>query len=67
MDLTEKNKKYIDSLDYEELLSHWRFAPIGDSWFQGETCEYWRKRMADLRSEPGGNDRAVSASKSVGW
>lgn len=67
MDLTEDNKKHIDSLGYEALLSKWRFAAVGDPWFQGETGDYWGKRMHELREQPGGNDRHVSASKSIGW
>ena len=43
------DKAYIDSLSYEQLLSKWRFAPIGDPWFQGETGDYWGKRMKELR------------------
>ena len=64
MNLTEENKKYIDSLPYESLLSYQRFAPIGDPWFQDETGIYWRKRMKELRDQ--GADH-VSASKSIGW
>ncbi len=65
MDLTEENKKQIDSLSYESLLSRWRFAPSGDKWFQGETGDYWGKRMAELRdADP---DAAVAASKNIGW
>jgi hypothetical protein len=67
MQLTEDNKKLIDALTYEELLRRWRFFPAGDPWFQGETGEYWGKHMAELRAEPNGNDRHVSASKSIGW
>ena len=65
MDLTPENKKHIDSLGYEALLSRWRFATVGDAWFQGETGDYWGKRMAELRSaDPDGH---VAASKSIGW
>lgn len=64
MDLTEERKKHIDSLDYEGLLRSWRFAPVGDPWFQGETGDYWKKRMKDLR-DAGANH--VGASKSIGW
>lgn len=63
-DLTPKNKAYIDGLSYEGLLSHWRFAPVGDPWFQGETGEYWSKRMAELRDA--GADH-IGASKRLGW
>ena len=67
MDLTPENKQYIDSLSYHQLLAKWRFAPIGDPWFQDETGDYWGKRMSELRSEPGGDELHVSASKSIGW
>jgi len=67
MDLTPENKKYIDSLSYYGLLSHWRFAPAGDPWFLGETGIYWEKRMSKLRRQPGGNAKHVSASKAIGW
>jgi hypothetical protein len=40
MQLTEENKKYIDGLSYESLLSKWRFAPVGDKWFEGDTGTY---------------------------
>ncbi|MHA1867544.1 MAG: hypothetical protein ACTSXD_05710 [Candidatus Heimdallarchaeaceae archaeon] len=66
MDLTPENKKHIDNMSYESLLSQWRNAPVGNPWFQGETGEYWGDRMKELRSQPGGNARHVSASKSIG-
>jgi len=43
--LTPENKAHIDALSYQGLLSHWRFAPSGDPWLQGETGDYWSKRM----------------------
>ena len=64
MELTDERKKHIDSLAYETLLYKWRFNPSGDPWFEGETGEYWGKRMAQLRSE--GADH-VGASKRIGW
>ena len=64
MKLTPENKASIDSRSYEELLSHWRFAPAGDLWFQGETGSYWSKRMAELKNQ-GANH--VGASKHIGW
>jgi hypothetical protein len=67
MDLTKENIEYIDRLSYEQLLSWWRFAPIGDPWFQGGTGEYWANRMAELRNEPGGYERHIIASKTIGW
>lgn len=67
MKLTEKNKSYIDSMSYHELLYFWRFSQVGDQWFQGETGEYWGRRMSELRNAPGGADKHVDASKSIGW
>lgn len=65
MDLTEEHKAKIDGMSYEALLRHWRFAPPGDPWFQGETGEYWGNRMAQLRrDDPDGH---VAASKAIGW
>jgi hypothetical protein len=65
MDLTPENKAIIDARSYQGLLSHWRFAPVGDPWFQGETGKYWGERMKQLREANEG--AAVSASKSIGW
>ena len=66
MDLTPENKARIDAMDCEGLLAQWRFAPVGDQWFQGETGQYWKKRMAELRAQPGGQDIHVRASKTLG-
>ncbi len=63
MELTPKNKAHIDALSYFGLLEHWRFASAGDPWFQGDTGQYWSKRMAELRAA--GADH-VAASKSLG-
>lgn len=67
MNLTPKNKRHIDSMSLKQLLSHWRFAPVGYPWFRGETGEYWGKRMSELRNQPGGEARHISASKKIGW
>jgi hypothetical protein len=64
MKLTPENKDHIDSLSYEQLLSRWRFAPIGDPWFQGETGDYCGKRMSELRNNEADH---VQASKNIGW
>lgn len=64
MQLTEKNKKVIDEMSYEDLLSRWRFSLIDDPWFQDETGEYWRKRMAELRSK---ESNPAEISKKIGW
>lgn len=66
MKLTTENKAKIDAKTYTQLLAGVRFSLCGDPWFQGETGEYWLKRMAELRAQPGGNERHVSASKALG-
>ena len=66
MQLTEANKKYIDSLSYEQLLSHWRFAPSGDLWFQGEIGDYWGSVM-NKKKEEIGQVKATCISKDIGW
>lgn len=65
MDLTPKNKEFIDSLSIKDLLSNWRFAHSNNLWFQGETGQYWSDRMAELRNKD--NDAYVQASKDIGW
>jgi hypothetical protein len=64
MELTDKIKEAINQLSYEDLLRSYRFAPAGDTRFQGESGEYWIKRMNELRDA--GADHAA-ASKAVGW
>lgn len=65
MDLTKENKAHIDEMSHFDLLSKWRYAPVGDPWFQGETGQYWGARMRKLKDEnPGG---AVRDSKDIGW
>lgn len=67
MELTDEKKKSIDNLSYQELLRKWRFAPVGDSNFQGDVGKYWAERMAYMRSQPGGQEVHVTASKALGW
>lgn len=64
MTLTLELKDMIDDMSYEELLRGWRFATIGDKWFQGGTGKYWVERMRDMRKA--GADHA-QASKNIGW
>jgi len=64
MDLTPDRKAKIDSMEYRYLLYRWRFAPVGDPWFQGETGEYWGKRMKELREQ---GENHVQSSKKIGW
>ena len=65
MKLTDERKAHIDGLSVYSLLHKNRFAPAGDPWFEGETGEYWLKRLAEKRDED--NGAYVSASKTMGW
>ena len=58
-------KKWIDEASYEELLSSWRFAPIGNSLFTGETGEYYAKVMMEKKEQLSHNQQ-VQASKNIG-
>ena len=65
--LISKNMKdWIDNASYEELLSKWRFAPVGDPFFQGEIGNYYSKKMAEKRKKIDINEH-VKISKSIGW
>jgi hypothetical protein len=61
--MNEQIKHWIDSASYETLLRKWRFAPVGDPMFQGETGDYYTKVMREKRESA---DQA-QASKNVGW
>ena len=64
--MDESMKNWIDDASYEDLLSKWRFAPVGSPYFQGEIGKYYTKVMAEKRSQVG-NTEHVKASKSIGW
>ena len=66
MELTKDNKQHIDSLSYEQLLDRWRFSPLGDPLFQGETGEYFGSAMRK-KKEAIGEAKAVNVSKEIGW
>ena len=61
--LNENVKQWIDNATYEELLHLWRFAPIGDPLFRGETGDYYSNVMAEKRKTAD----HVNASKKIGW
>ena len=60
-------KQWIDNASYEQLLSKWRRAAAGDPFFQRPIGDYYSEAMNKRRAEPGGNERHVAASKSIGW
>ena len=59
--MTDKQKKAIDEMTYEQMLSKWRFAPIGDPMFQGEVGDYFSKVMKQKR------ENHSQVSKKIGW
>jgi hypothetical protein len=65
MKLTPEVKTEIDERSYESLLRLWRFAPSGEPMFEGESGEYYKDRLAKLRSENPAD--AVAASARIGW
>lgn len=62
----EEAKIWIAAASYEQLLFHWRNAPVGDPMFQGEVGDYYSEEIAKRRKEVG-NSEHVRASKSIGW
>jgi hypothetical protein len=59
-------KAWIDGASYQQLLSKWRFEPVGSPWFRDEIGDYYtaamkRKREATPQAEQ------VAASKALGW
>lgn len=61
--MNEQIKDWIDNSNYEQLLSKWRFAPIGDPMFQGETGDYYYAVMSEKKLTA----NHVQASKNIGW
>lgn len=63
--MTQEEKDWIDNSDYEALLSRWRFAPVGDHMFSGETGDYYSKSLSTRRNA--NPDLHVEISKKIGW
>lgn len=46
MSLTdEEMRRWIDESSYEALLQYWRFAKVGDPFFQLQIGEYYQEVM----------------------
>ena len=61
---TEAMKKWIDEASYTELLREWRYARIGDLFFQGEMGKYYKKVLSQKRNEVGA-DEHTRTSKAI--
>jgi len=66
MKLTPVNKAHIDSMSYKYLLYFQRLAEPGDTWFEGETGEYWQQRIEELRKNMMTGE-IIHISTTVGW
>jgi hypothetical protein len=64
--IDESTKNRIDTMNYEQMLRAWRFAPIGAVLFQGEVGDYFAERMKLKKSQLSDSEQ-VRASKTVGW
>lgn len=59
--MTDEQKKIIDSMTQLQLCRKWRFALAGDPLFQGDTGDYFAKRLKEM----GGMTPEIS--KEIGW
>jgi hypothetical protein len=66
MVLSDELIAQIDAMPYVEMLRRWRFTAIGDPLFQGDSGDYFNRRMRALRSLPDGNAVHAAACKAVG-
>ena len=62
MHLSPELKHILDKLSYKQLLIGWRYSDAGNELFQGQSGEYWYKRMKEIKPE-----NHVAISKQVGW
>ena len=65
-EIPQSMKQWIDAASYEELLSRWRYAPVGSPWFQGVVGKYYDKIMRE-RAATTPHEEKVAASKKIGW
>ena len=63
--IDEKLKAWIDQASYDELFARWRFAPVGDPFFQDEAGEYYKEVLTSRREEVGPEEH-TAISKRLG-
>jgi len=56
---------WIDGASYGELLSRWRFEPVGSPWFAGEVGDHFTVAMSRKRKDTPHDDQ-VSVKQVVG-
>lgn len=62
----QQMREWIDNATYRQLFNHWRFAPVGDPFFQGEVGKYYTKIMMQKKREAGDAEH-TRISKELGW
>ena len=64
--MTEEQKHWIDTANYETFLLRHRFAPLEDEMFQGDSYAYFVKKMNEAAAKLSAEEM-VATSKRVGW
>lgn len=58
--------EWIDNATYDQLLSRWRFSPIGSPFFSGKVGVHFTEVMRKRETEVGDAEH-TAASKRIGW
>ena len=64
--MTEDQKQWMDTADYETLLQRNRFGSFGDTIFLDESGAYFMKSMAREKAKLSVEEQ-VATSKRIGW
>jgi hypothetical protein len=64
--MRKEHKEWIDNASYDQLLSKWRHAPLGDPFFMDDTGEYYSRIMGEKKIRLSHSEQ-VGASKRIGW
>lgn len=59
-------ENWIENASYEDLLRRWRFGPLDDPAFKGETGKLFSKKLFEMQAALSDDER-VAVSKKVGW
>lgn len=63
--MTPEQKSWIDNASYDQLLEKWRFAPVGDPFFQGDTGEYYSDVMRQKRANSNHMRKSLEAVEAM--
>jgi hypothetical protein len=62
----QEMREWISKASYETLLRKWRYAPVGDSFFQDDIGDFYSKTMEAKRAILSTQGR-TRISKAIGW